>query len=247
MPRQKRFETTLYSSDWLRRVYIEEGRNASEVAALINCTPGAVLDALRRHGIPVKTMSEVIKNVPHVGSSVPRPKQKFLGTLYNGEWVLARKHLNASELAREAGCSVPIAQNAMRRFGLEPPAIRGAKSGRRNPKRMVPDDTAAFATFRARARAWTPEGPCVLCGGVGSQVNHKDRNPKNNDPVNLERLCQKCHSHQHGTELWVMVAMLAARGISYMEVHAEARRQIHEGCELKSPYSEEDAEPLDGR
>lgn len=233
MPYQARFADTLYSPEWLRRVYIDEDRNASQVAELIGCTPGAVLDALRKHQIPVKSMSEVVKKLPHLGSGASRPKRGFLATLHNGEWVLARKHLNASELAREAGCSVSAAQAAMRRFGVQPPCIRQAKQGRFTDRL---DENLTVVAARKRARVRTAAGACVLCGKPGIQVNHKDRNPRNNAPENLERVCQKCHSHQHGAELWVMIDWLKARGVSYREIHEEARRRILEGAPTLSPY-----------
>jgi hypothetical protein len=91
---------------------------------------------------------------------------------------------------------------------------------------MVDDATAPHVTFRARARRWTPPGPCVLCGAEGKQINHKDRDWKNNDPSNLERLCVKCHSLQHSIELWVMIDVLEEKGIPYMKIFNEARRRI---------------------
>ncbi len=83
MPYTKRFQDTLYSSEWLRRVYIDENRNAAQVGALINADKSAVLSALRRHGIPVKDASEAQKLAPHPGSHAPRPRNKFKTTLHD--------------------------------------------------------------------------------------------------------------------------------------------------------------------
>jgi 5-methylcytosine-specific restriction protein A len=38
---------------------------------------------------------------------------------------------------------------------------------------------------------------------VAVLVHHKDRNPRNNDPVNLESLCEKCHQEEHKEDRWV--------------------------------------------
>jgi 5-methylcytosine-specific restriction endonuclease McrA len=42
---------------------------------------------------------------------------------------------------------------------------------------------------------------CEECGtGVGLHVHHKDRNPTNNDPANLQTLCASCHLKLHWRE-----------------------------------------------
>lgn len=39
---------------------------------------------------------------------------------------------------------------------------------------------------------------CARCGGEKTlQTHHKDRNPLNNSPENLEKLCQACHTEDH--------------------------------------------------
>lgn len=44
MPYNKKFTGTLYNADWLRREYVEKGRNAAQMAAEIGATNSAVLD-----------------------------------------------------------------------------------------------------------------------------------------------------------------------------------------------------------
>jgi len=40
-------------------------------------------------------------------------------------------------------------------------------------------------------------GPCVVCGDVGDVIHHKDHNPLNTVPENLERQCRACHAKHH--------------------------------------------------
>jgi integrase/recombinase XerD len=57
--------------------------------------------------------------------------------------------------------------------------------------------TISEATSRVKARQKKPKGPCELCGGVARMVHHKDEDPFNNDPANLENLCHPCHGLRH--------------------------------------------------
>jgi len=42
-------------------------------------------------------------------------------------------------------------------------------------------------------------GKCEICGSTENlELHHKDRNPKNNDPSNIQLLCRKCHRRIHG-------------------------------------------------
>jgi predicted nucleic acid-binding Zn ribbon protein len=40
-------------------------------------------------------------------------------------------------------------------------------------------------------------GPCVQCGAEKAVIHHKDHNPFNTTPGNLERLCRACHARHH--------------------------------------------------
>lgn len=54
---------------------------------------------------------------------------------------------------------------------------------------------------RKRAQRATPMQKCNRCPQtIGLQRHHKDRNPMNNDPTNIEVLCQACHTDDHKTD-----------------------------------------------
>jgi len=186
VPYTKKFERTLYSPEWLRRVYVEENRNAAQVAALIGCTRGAVLDALRKHGVAVKTASEAW-TPRETGSDKPRPRAKFKDTLHNPEWLKSRLDAGArgSDIARELGCSVTSACRAIKlAFDLDVA---------RRPSPRTPERLAEMRS-RAQTRRLYPEAqPCKVCGDPDGTRNHIDANPLNNDPSNIEWLCMKHH------------------------------------------------------
>ena len=54
--------------------------------------------------------------------------------------------------------------------------------------------------WRAREKV-CPPCPCVRCGAAKAGVHHKDRDITNDNPLNLERLCQPCHLSEHRLEL----------------------------------------------
>ena len=41
-------------------------------------------------------------------------------------------------------------------------------------------------------------GPCIKCGNPKAERHHKDENPLNNAPDNVEALCRRCHTLEHG-------------------------------------------------
>ena len=66
--------------------------------------------------------------------------------------------------------------------------------GKNNPnwKDEVSEDQSRY-----RARHILPPGKCTKCDRKGTDVHHKDENPFNNEPENLERLCAKHHRQEH--------------------------------------------------
>lgn len=64
-----------------------------------------------------------------------------------------------------------------------------------NTKRAVTKDTHHWRARKHRASA------CSECGSKNDlHVHHIDRNPANNDPVNLITLCSSCHLKLHWRE-----------------------------------------------
>lgn len=62
-------------------------------------------------------------------------------------------------------------------------------------------DSISRRSGRSRALRWfTDIGPCVDCGASDKRVerHHRDENPINNDPSNIEALCRSCHLARHG-------------------------------------------------
>jgi 5-methylcytosine-specific restriction endonuclease McrA len=228
-PYVSKFAETLYDPAWLRKVYVDEGRNAAQVAELIGCTRGAVLDNLRKHHIPIKPRSEAQRLAPTRGSHVARPRKRFINTLHNETWLREHyvdKRMTATEVAHLAGSSVPSVLRALRVAEIEVRPMGAERIGRSNPKRQLRREDASTCALRKRARSKTPPSPCVVCGATGTQVNHKDRNPRNPATDNLERLCSACHGQQHGEEARVMAEWLRARGVAYLDIYAEARRRL---------------------
>jgi len=59
--------------------------------------------------------------------------------------------------------------------------------------------TVTRATYLSRARKFKKEA-CERCGARDHlHVHHRDRNYTNNDPANLETLCERCHGKEHGS------------------------------------------------
>ncbi len=232
MPYSKKYEETLYSKDWLQKVYVEENRNAAQVAALISCTRGAVLDSLRRFDIKVKGPSEAQMLAPHPGSHSPRPRADFLGTLHDERWLRERcaEGLSGEDIAKLVGSSGSAVSYALEKAGIHRtlreshglplvvPSVRQII-----PRKKRSDSSGAM---HARARRATPPGPCAVCGRPGDDVNHKDRTPSNNEPENRERLCRRCHRRQHAAEEQVMIEMLKELGVPYLRIHLAARERL---------------------
>ena len=83
-------------------------------------------------------------------------------------------------------------------------------------------NTKSEGTSRKEARALKPPGPCELCGALGTDVHHKDRDPFNNAPGNLERLCGSCHKlkHYHQPERLRMMRLMETALIDSVRKHS---------------------------
>jgi hypothetical protein len=168
-------------------------------------------------------------NPRNYGSNAPRPRAKFKDTLHNREWLEARSHLNAAEVAREIDCSAVSVQEARKSFGLPIMDISEAKAGRPALyKRVAEGDKICRASSHRLARENCPEGPCVVCGNSSDHVNHIDHDWQHNQPSNLERLCFSCHMRQHALENAVISEILVELGIPYRQIWEKARVRILE-------------------
>lgn len=54
-------------------------------------------------------------------------------------------------------------------------------------------DAARSVTKRQRASNYNRQGECERCGKPGYDKHHRDGDPGNNDPRNVEWLCRRCH------------------------------------------------------
>ncbi len=225
----------LNDKEWLNRVYTEEGRNASQVAEFVKCANSAVLDALRRHGIPIKNLAESQRaRTSNHGSPNPRPRKEFLNTIQDKGWLSTRiaEGNSMSDIARLAKCSPASVQWALEKFEIEivqepvsHQTIDPAKYQRRKETNIT------LNSHYHHARRITPGGPCVVCQRPGYDVNHKDRDPSNNVPENLERLCRKCHRRHHAAEHVVMEAELRALGFDFKVIYEKGRAALLAGIE----------------
>jgi len=224
MPYISDFAKTLYDARWLRKKY--KRMNAPQIAELLGCTYGAVLDNLRKHKIPI----ERGRFAKHVGSHAPRPRRAFVSTLHNPVWLREQyvdNNRNASEVAHLAGASIPATFRALRVAGIRIKSHGEAKRGRPNLKLRLAREDATTIALRVRARRATLPGPCAVCGDDGIDVNHKDRNPRNPEQSNLERLCRQCHGRQHAEEERVMIELLVKHfKFPYIRIHHMARKRL---------------------
>jgi hypothetical protein len=64
---------------------------------------------------------------------------------------------------------------------------------------------ASKQAARGRARRFVRVESCARCGSSGSpenslEIHHRDRDPYNNDPSNLEVVCGLCHTEEHALD-----------------------------------------------
>lgn len=63
-------------------------------------------------------------------------------------------------------------------------------------------DQAGRMAMHYRARLLTKDiAQCNRCPALAQLTHHRDGNPRNNVPDNLERLCRRCHIAHHRPEL----------------------------------------------
>lgn len=70
--------------------------------------------------------------------------------------------------------------------------ISEGRFGENNPNWKGEKVKRISANARARRNYVSPH-PCELCGSAKVEHHHKDNNPWNNAPYNIQWLCRRCH------------------------------------------------------
>lgn len=94
----------------------------------------------------------------------------------------------------------------------------------------------SVAWSREIARRKTPPSPCADCGKEGpTEVHHIDKDPFNNDPENLIRLCRSCHAKRHKIKSTCVICGAPMKGKGLCSKHYQQYRK----GKLKLPVSKE--------
>jgi len=80
------------------------------------------------------------------------------------------------------------------------------------------------STGHYRARKIAHALTCERCGKSAKHVHHKDREPTNNKPENLESLCTKCHALEHKRK--VALSTCAVCGMRFIAKSHRNRNKI---------------------
>ena len=81
--------------------------------------------------------------------------------------------------------------NACRRSVCVPPKVVG------NQHAFKGDAAGAMAKRMRAQKLFSLGTACERCSGRAEVRHHKDENPGNNAPENIERLCRPCHINHH--------------------------------------------------
>lgn len=109
---------------------------------------------------------------------------------------------NQKQTARILECSVSVIQSFCRKYKIKL-WYQGAQLGNKNAEI---DGFGRNTIMRSNKRKLTEIGRniyiCERCNrknpfGLAHPIHHTDRNRINNDPSNLEILCQTCHTKEH--------------------------------------------------
>jgi 5-methylcytosine-specific restriction endonuclease McrA len=97
---------------------------------------------------------------------------------------------------RKRGINVPFVPQRTDQLRTPEANEKRKMFGPDNPQWQGDDVTPKVGRKRA-LRMFPSIGPCVSCGNPKSERHHKDENPANNAPDNIEVLCRKCHMRAH--------------------------------------------------
>jgi len=107
--------------------------------------------------------------------------------------------LSIAQIAQRKQSSVGTIHRHMVKSGVPRRSLseanRPPKLGERNPN--WGGDNIKPSSGRDRARIMYPQQPCRICGKP-SERHHKDDNPVNNKPSNVDFLCRKHHMEADG-------------------------------------------------
>lgn len=93
-------------------------------------------------------------------------------------------------------------------------------------KELAAERSITAHTSRGRAKRVKKRVACERCGGTRRlSVHHKDENPFNNAPSNLEVLCSPCHAKHHNPKGTCKVCGKAQKGRGYCEKHLERSKK----------------------
>lgn len=254
MAKHARFQNTLYNRLWLETHYVTKGLDSSQIGELLDCAPTTVTKSLREFGIPIRSNSARKKNLQRqskevtCGTSIPRPKLKYLPTLCNDEWLKAQwlSLFDSKRIGFIAGgaSATTVDRYLALLFEKNPdlPRFKAAegyrKKGPNRPHRDR-DENAIHNAYAEMRQVIEREGIPTFCRMCGDEhknrkdINHKDRNPWNNDPENLEHLCRECHRRQHAAESWAAIQFTLDMGLTYMDIRNAARKSIEVGLDLQ--------------
>lgn len=123
--------TKLADVGWLRREYVERQRSAADIARDLECSETAVLDALRRHRLPVRDRGGGARRglMPQQLSDVEWLRVRYLGDGASIRQIAAELDVSASAVA-----------GALRRWGV--------------PRRAFGNQPAAPVVQVATMRSW---------------------------------------------------------------------------------------------
>lgn len=165
----------LNDAAWLRASYWEDGLSMSQIATLVgvvNFNPATVAKAMRRHGIPRRSISEAKTGRPNRNKGVPMSAEQ------RQKMSEARKG-KPSPLTAEQRQALSVKMKQIK--GTSPAA--DVRAGRRTARRTFRDPT-----------------PCTVCGAVANLVrHHRNENTSDNSPENIAWLCRSCHMRHHAT------------------------------------------------
>lgn len=140
----------LWNEDWLRDQYLSKEKSSGEIAKLTGMSKRAVLSALDRYGIPVRSRSEYVSLIE---------EKKYGQRKYNDkkwlEWQYIQRGKSAMEIAEENGWSETPVRKALKRHGIpmrsnkEAQLLRYAdkKGGRQQPSRQLVNSEGIDASW----------------------------------------------------------------------------------------------------